>query len=60
MSCVCSLGPPLTCQNYGTIPSVVYTHPEVAWVGRTSDDLDANGIKYNVGKLCVDSTRRSS
>jgi dihydrolipoamide dehydrogenase len=25
--------------NYETIPSVVYAHPEVAWVGKTEQDL---------------------
>jgi len=29
----------------------VYTHPEVAWVGRTEQDLKASGVKYNVGKF---------
>jgi dihydrolipoamide dehydrogenase len=37
--------------NYAAIPSVVYTHPEVAWVGRTEQDLKASGVKYNVGKF---------
>ncbi|KAH8982306.1 dihydrolipoyl dehydrogenase [Lactarius hatsudake] len=32
--------------NYGTIPSVVYTHPEVAWVGKTEQELKADGVKY--------------
>lgn len=35
--------------NYDAIPSVVYTHPEVAWVGRTEEQLKTGGIKYNVG-----------
>jgi dihydrolipoamide dehydrogenase len=29
----------------------VYTHPEVAWVGRTEQDLKASGVKYNIGKF---------
>lgn len=37
--------------NYNGIPSVVYTHPEVAWVGQTEQDLKAAGIQYNVGKF---------
>lgn len=37
--------------NYAAIPSVVYTHPEVAWVGRTEQDLKAAGVQYNVGKF---------
>lgn len=35
--------------NYDLIPSVVYTHPEVAWVGRTEEQLKAAGVAYNVG-----------
>ena len=35
--------------NYDAIPSVVYTHPEVAWVGQTEEQLKTAGIKYNVG-----------
>jgi dihydrolipoamide dehydrogenase len=37
--------------NYGVIPGVVYTHPEIAWVGRTEEELKAAGIAYNVGKF---------
>ncbi len=37
--------------NYGVIPSVVYTHPEVAAVGRTEEELKAAGIAYAVGKF---------
>ena len=35
--------------NYDVIPSVIYTHPEIAWVGKTEDQLKAAGEKYNVG-----------
>lgn len=31
--------------NYNTIPSVIYTHPEVAWVGKTEQELKAEGKK---------------
>lgn len=37
--------------NYGVIPSVVYTAPEVASVGNSEDELKAAGIAYNVGKF---------
>jgi dihydrolipoamide dehydrogenase len=37
--------------NYETIPSVVYTHPEVAWVGKTEQDLKKDGVKYKVGRF---------
>jgi dihydrolipoamide dehydrogenase len=37
--------------NYEAIPSVVYTAPEVAAVGRTEEELKAAGVAYNVGKF---------
>ena len=37
--------------NYDAIPSVVYTHPEVAWVGKTEQELKEAGIKYRKGKF---------
>jgi dihydrolipoamide dehydrogenase len=37
--------------NYDTIPSVIYTHPEVASVGPTEDQLKEAGREYRVGKF---------
>ncbi|UWQ50512.1 dihydrolipoyl dehydrogenase [Leisingera caerulea] len=37
--------------NYGVIPGVVYTTPEVATVGATEDELKAEGKKIKVGKF---------
>jgi dihydrolipoamide dehydrogenase len=37
--------------NYGAIPGVVYTWPEVASVGQTEEELKAAGTAYNVGKF---------
>jgi len=37
--------------NYGVIPGVVYTWPEIASVGQTEEELKAAGIAYNVGKF---------
>ncbi|MEQ8739712.1 MAG: dihydrolipoyl dehydrogenase [Hoeflea sp.] len=37
--------------NYGVIPSVVYTQPEVAAVGKTEEEHKADGVKYKVGKF---------
>ena len=28
---------------------VIYTHPEIAWVGKTEEQLKAQGIPYNIG-----------
>jgi len=35
--------------NYDAIPGVIYTHPELATVGKTEDELKEAGIKYNKG-----------
>jgi len=37
--------------DYDVIPSVIYTNPEVAWVGKTEEILQKEGKKYNVGKF---------
>ena len=37
--------------NYGVIPGVIYTHPEVANVGMTEDALKDSGRAYKVGKF---------
>jgi dihydrolipoamide dehydrogenase len=37
--------------NYGAIPSVIYTHPEVASVGQTEEELQAVERPYKVGKF---------
>jgi len=37
--------------NYGAIPAVVYTNPEIASVGKTEDELKAEGIDYKIGKF---------
>jgi dihydrolipoamide dehydrogenase len=37
--------------NYGAIPSVVYTWPEVASVGQTEEELKTGGLAYTVGKF---------
>ncbi|CAG9834936.1 unnamed protein product [Diabrotica balteata] len=37
--------------DYNCVPSVIYTHPEVGWVGKTEEDLKNEGIAYKVGKF---------
>ena len=37
--------------NYDAVPSVIYTHPEVAWVGKTEEDVKQSGDAYNVGQF---------
>jgi dihydrolipoamide dehydrogenase len=38
-----------TQMNYDVIPNVIYTHPEVAAVGKSEEQLKAEGVEYNVG-----------
>jgi len=37
--------------NYDAIPSVIYTFPEVAWVGKTEEQVKNEKIAYNIGKF---------
>jgi dihydrolipoamide dehydrogenase len=37
--------------NYDLVPSVVYTNPEIAWVGKNEEELKAAGIEYVKGKF---------
>ncbi|XP_011200299.1 dihydrolipoyl dehydrogenase, mitochondrial [Bactrocera dorsalis] len=37
--------------DYNCVPSVVYTHPEVAWVGKSEEQLKQEGVEYKVGKF---------
>jgi dihydrolipoyl dehydrogenase len=37
--------------NYGVIPNVVYTFPEIASVGKNEEELKAQGVAYKVGKF---------
>ena len=37
--------------NYDAIPWVIYTAPEIAWVGKTEAQLKAEGAEYRVGKI---------
>ncbi|WP_297695056.1 dihydrolipoyl dehydrogenase [Phenylobacterium sp.] len=37
--------------DYNLVPSVIYTYPEVAWVGKTEEELKAAGRAYKTGKF---------
>jgi dihydrolipoamide dehydrogenase len=37
--------------NYNLVPGVIYTSPEVAWVGKNEEELKAENIAYKVGKF---------
>jgi len=45
--------------NYDIIPGVVYTKPEIAWVGKTEEELKAAGIAYKVGKFPFSANSRA-
>lgn len=37
--------------NYDVIPSIIYTWPEIAWVGKTEEELKKNNVKYKAGSF---------
>lgn len=45
--------------DYNCVPSVIYTHPEVAWVGKTEENLKEEGVKYKVGKFPMAANSRA-
>ncbi|GAA0640013.1 dihydrolipoyl dehydrogenase [Brevundimonas lenta] len=45
--------------DYDLVPSVVYTSPEVAWVGKTEDQLKAEGVAYKAGKFPFSANSRA-
>ncbi|XP_019851525.1 PREDICTED: dihydrolipoyl dehydrogenase, mitochondrial-like [Amphimedon queenslandica] len=45
--------------DYNCVPSVIYTHPEVAWVGKTEEQLKEEGITYKVGKFPFSANSRA-
>ncbi len=45
--------------NYDSIPSVIYTHPELSWVGKTEDECKTAGLKYKVGSFPIAANGRA-
>jgi dihydrolipoamide dehydrogenase len=45
--------------DYATVPSVVYTHPEIAWVGETEQALKASGVSYRSGVFALAASGRA-
>ncbi len=45
--------------NWDLVPSIVYTQPEVAWVGKTEEQLKAAAIAYKIGKYPFTADPRS-
>ena len=48
-----------TLVNYDAVPSVIYTHPEISWVGKTEQELTAAGEAYNVGTFPMAASGRA-
>ena len=45
--------------DYNCVPSVIYTHPEVAWVGKTEEELKTAKVDYKVGKFMMVANSRA-
>ncbi|WP_290652296.1 dihydrolipoyl dehydrogenase [Aquisalimonas sp.] len=45
--------------NYETVPWVIYTHPEIAWVGRTEQSLKSAGVPYKTGTFNLSASGRA-
>ncbi len=45
--------------DYDLVPSVVYTNPEIAWVGKTEEQLKEAGIEYKKGKFPFQANSRA-
>jgi len=45
--------------DYNCVPSVIYTHPEVAWVGKTEEQLKEEGVEYKVGQFPLAANSRA-
>ncbi|KAK3779985.1 hypothetical protein RRG08_028412 [Elysia crispata] len=45
--------------DYNCVPSVIYTHPEVAWVGKTEEMLKEEGVEYKVGTFPLAANSRA-
>lgn len=45
--------------DYNCVPSVVYTHPEVAWVGKSEEALKEEGVEYTVGTFPMSANSRA-
>jgi len=45
--------------DFNTIPSVIYTSPEIAWVGKTEQQLKAEGVAYRAGQFPFSANARA-
>ena len=45
--------------DYNCVPSVIYTHPEVGWVGKSEENLKEENVPYKVGKFPFQANSRA-
>jgi len=45
--------------NFNTIPWVIYTSPEIAWVGKTEQQLRSEGVEYRAGTFPFSANARA-
>jgi dihydrolipoamide dehydrogenase len=45
--------------DYNTVPSVIYTFPEVAWIGKNEQQLKEEGVEYKIGKFPMAANSRA-
>ena len=45
--------------NYRAVPWIVYTWPEIAWVGKSEEELKKEGLPYNIGRAIFKSNGRA-
>ncbi|CAF1180381.1 unnamed protein product [Rotaria magnacalcarata] len=45
--------------DYNCVPNVIYTHPEVAWIGKSEEQLKQEGVKYRIGKFPMSANSRA-
>jgi dihydrolipoamide dehydrogenase len=45
--------------DYNCVPSIIYSHPEVAWVGKTKEMLKEEKIAYKIGKFQLTANSRA-
>ena len=45
--------------NYDLVPSVIYTHPEIAWAGKNEDELQREGVEFRTGSFAFAASGRA-
>ena len=46
--------------NYDAIPNVIYTSPEVAWIGKSEEELERDGTPYKKGVFPMSANSRAT